>query len=65
MGIKYNHVQLIHFFPFTRVFGIVVVFMVVVWKKFFIKSIFGWGWFGIYICLVKTVIEIEVQQKII
>ena len=34
-------------------------------KIVFIKSNFGWGWFGIYICLVKTVIEIEVEHKII
>jgi hypothetical protein len=35
-----------------------------VWKSYFIKITFSWGWFGIYICLVKTVVEIEVGQKI-
>jgi len=40
----------------------VVVFIVVVWKKnYFIKNIFDWGWFDIYVCLVKTVVEIEVE----
>jgi len=34
-------------------------------KNHFIKSIFGWDWFGIYLCLVKIVVEIEVEQKII
>jgi len=47
---------------YKDVFGIVVVVVVVVWKKnCFIKIIFGWGWFDIYIYLVKTVIEIEVE----
>jgi len=27
--------------------------------------IFGWGWFDIFICLVKTVVEIEVEQKVV
>jgi hypothetical protein len=35
---------------FTSVFGIMVAFMVVVWKN---------------ICLVKTVVEIEVEQKVV
>jgi hypothetical protein len=35
-----------------------------IWKKLFYKSSFSWGWFGIYTCLVKTVIEIEVKQKV-
>jgi len=48
-----------------NVFGIVIIFMVVVGKKLFYKNIFSWGWFNIYICLVKTVIEIEVEQKIV
>jgi len=39
--------------------------MVVVWKKLFIKGIFCWDWFGIYICLVKNMVEIEVEQKIV
>jgi hypothetical protein len=47
------------------VFGIVVIFMVVVCKKLFYKSIFSWGWFNIYICLVKTVVEIKAEQKIV
>jgi hypothetical protein len=34
-------------------------------KSYFIKSTFDWGWFSIYICLVKTVVEIEVKQKVI
>jgi hypothetical protein len=34
-------------------------------KKLFIKGVFYWGWFGIYICLVKNVVEIEVEQKIV
>ena len=34
-------------------------------KIIFIKSIFGWGWFDIYICLIKTVVEIEVKQKVV
>jgi hypothetical protein len=33
-------------------------------KNCFAKSTFSWDWFGIYICLVKTVVEIEVEQKI-
>jgi hypothetical protein len=37
----------------------------VVWKKLFYKSTFGWGWFGIYISLVKTVVKIKVEQKIV
>jgi hypothetical protein len=47
------------------VFGIVIAFVVVVWKNYFIKSIFGWDWFNIYIYLVKTMVEIEIEQKII
>jgi hypothetical protein len=46
-------------------FGIMVVFVVVVWKKLFYKKYFNWGWFDIYICLVKTVVEFEVEQKIV
>jgi len=47
-------------------FGIVVVFFLLWFEKScFIKSIFNWGWFDIYICLVKTVVEIEVEQKIV
>jgi hypothetical protein len=42
-----------------------VVFVVVVWKSYFIKNIFSWGWFDIYICLVKTVVEIEIEQKVV
>ena len=34
-------------------------------KNYFIKSIFDWGWFGIYIYLVKTVVEIEIEEKIV
>jgi hypothetical protein len=34
-------------------------------KVVFIKSIFGWGWFGIYVCLVKTVVKIKVEQKVV
>jgi hypothetical protein len=34
-------------------------------KSCFIKSIFSWDWFGIYICLVKTVVEIKVEQKVV
>jgi hypothetical protein len=30
-------------------------------KNYFIKNIFSWSWFGIYICLIKTVVEIEVE----
>jgi hypothetical protein len=40
--------------------------VIVIWKKnYFIKNTFTWGWFDIYICLVKTVVEIEVEQKVI
>jgi len=46
-------------------FGIVVALVVVVWKKYFIKSIFGWNWFEKNKCLVKTVVEIEVEEKVI
>jgi hypothetical protein len=42
-----------------------VTFVVMIWKKKIIKSIFDWGWFDIYIYLVKTVIEIEIEQKIV
>jgi hypothetical protein len=31
----------------------------------YIKSIFDQRWFDIYIYLVKTIVEIEVEQKII
>ena len=34
-------------------------------KNYFIKNTFSWGWFDIYICLVKIVVEIEIEQKII
>jgi len=34
-------------------------------KKYFIKSTFDKGWFGIYVCLVKTVVEINVEQKVV
>jgi len=34
-------------------------------KNYFIKSIFSWGWFNIYICLVKTVVTIEIEQKVV
>jgi len=34
-------------------------------KNYFIKNIFGWGWFDIYTCMVKTVVKIEVEQKVI
>jgi hypothetical protein len=30
-------------------------------KSSFIKSAFSCGWSGFYICLVKTVVEIEVE----
>jgi len=30
-------------------------------KNCFIKNTFNWGWFGIYIYLVKTVVEIDVE----
>jgi hypothetical protein len=62
---------LIHFNFVSRfdrvkyVFGIVVAFIVVVWKKLFYKKYFWLGWFDIYICLVKTVVEIEVEQKVV
>jgi hypothetical protein len=51
-------------------YGIVLAFVVVVWKKLFEKSCFtrdtfSWGLFGIYICLVNIVVEIEVEQKVI
>jgi len=44
-----------------NVFDIVVTFIIMIKKKYFIKSIFSWSWFDIYICLIKTVIEIEVE----
>jgi hypothetical protein len=44
----------------SSVFNILVAFMVVVWKELFYKKYFWLGWFGIYICSVKTVVEIEV-----
>ena len=44
----------------TSVFGIVVAVVVGFKKNYFIKSTFSWDWFDIYICLVKTVVEIEV-----
>ena len=50
---------------FLTMFGSVVAFVVVILKKYFIKNTSGWGWFDIYICLVKTVVEIEVEQKVI
>jgi len=34
-------------------------------KSCFIKSTFGWGWFDIYTSLVKTVVKIKVEQKIV
>ena len=46
-------------------FGIAVAALFVVWKKIvFIKSTFSWGLFDIYICLVKTMVEFVVEQKI-
>ena len=30
-------------------------------KNYFIKSIFSWDWFDIYICLVKIIVKIEVE----
>jgi len=47
------------------VFDIVVTVVVMVWKKYFIKNAFSWGWFDIYVCLVEIVVEIKVEQKII
>jgi hypothetical protein len=47
------------------VFGIVVAVVVVVWKTLFYKSTFSWGWFEKNRCLVKTVVEIEVEKKIV
>jgi hypothetical protein len=48
------------------VFGIAVAIVVVVWKKLiFIKSTFSWGWFEKNRCLVKTAVEIEVEEKIV
>jgi len=49
----------------VTVFGIVVTFVVVVWKKLFYKNTFSWGWFGIYIYLVKTMVEFEAGQKVV
>ena len=47
-------------------FGIAVAALFVVWKKIvFIKSTFSWGLFDIYICLVKTMVEFEVEQKVV
>ena len=46
-------------------FDSVVVFIVVIWKKLFYKNQFFLDWFGIYICFVKTVVEIEVEQKVV
>jgi len=47
----------------SSVFDIVVAFVVVIWKKkLFCKK---HGWFNIYICLVKTVVAIEVEQKVV
>ena len=34
-------------------------------KKLFYKKYFGWSWFDIYIYLVKAMVEIEVEQKIV
>ena len=47
------------------VFGIVVVSVVVVWKILFYKKHFWLRLIGIYICLVKTMFEIEVEQKVV
>ena len=30
-------------------------------KKLFLKNIFSWSWFVIYICLDKTVVEIKIK----
>ena len=49
----------------TSVFDIMVAFVVVILKKLFYKNTFSWGWFDIYICFVKTVVKIEVEQKIV
>ena len=46
-------------------FGIAVAVVVVVWKSCFIKSTFNWGWFEKNKCLVKIVVEIEVEEKIV
>jgi len=48
------------------VFGIVVAFMVVVWKKLFYKKYFQLRLFWKKNkCLAKTVVEIEVEQKVV
>jgi hypothetical protein len=50
---------------FESVFGIVVVLWLWFEKNYFIKNTFSWGWVDIYICLVKTVVAIEVEQKVV
>jgi hypothetical protein len=48
------------------VFGIMVAFCGCDLKKVILeKNTFNWGWFGIYIYLIKTIVEIEVEQKVV
>jgi hypothetical protein len=34
-------------------------------KIIFIKNTYSWGWFSIYVYFIKTVVEIEVEQKVV
>jgi len=45
----------------ASLFGFAIILMGMVWKKYFIKNIFIWNWFNIYVYLVNTVVEIEVE----
>jgi hypothetical protein len=47
--------------------GVCIVVVFVFWfeKNYFIKSIFNYDWFGVYIYLVKIKVEIKVEQKVV
>jgi hypothetical protein len=50
---------------FKILFDIIIVFVAMILKNYFIKNIFDWNWFDIYVYLVKSVVEIEVEQKVV
>ena len=52
-------------FVYFLVFGIKVVVVVVVLKKLFYKKYFSLRLVWKNICLVKTMVEIEVKQKVV
>jgi len=54
-----------YFFLACLIFGIVITVIVVILKKLFYKKYFLLRVVWKNICLIKTVVEIEVEQKIV